>query len=112
MNPKMNREKMCEIFFETFNAPAFYVAVQVSHAPDGALDLCAAACAPDAPPALCTAAGAVRCLTSMANPLQAVMSLYSSGRTTGIVFDAGDGVSHTVPIYEVQFSSFLLSFTP
>ena len=50
--------QMCEIFFETFNVPAFYVAVQ------------------------------------------AVMSLYSSGRTTGIVFDAGDGVSHTVPIYE------------
>lgn len=58
LNPYKNREKMAEIFFESFNVPALYVSVQ------------------------------------------AVLSLYSSGRTTGVVLDIGDGVAHSVPIYE------------
>jgi len=58
MNPKVNREKMTSLMFETFQVQGLYVSIQ------------------------------------------AVLSLYSNGRTTGCVIDSGDGVTHTVPVYE------------
>eukprot|EP01065_Artemidia_motanka_P018237 TRINITY_DN21559_c0_g1_i1.p1 TRINITY_DN21559_c0_g1~~TRINITY_DN21559_c0_g1_i1.p1 ORF type:complete len:393 (+),score=103.41 TRINITY_DN21559_c0_g1_i1:78-1256(+) len=32
--------------------------------------------------------------------IQAVLSLYECGRSEGVVVDSGDGISHTVPVYD------------
>ena len=58
MNPKENREKMVQFFFEDLQVPSFYVFTQ------------------------------------------AVLALYGSGKTTGLVVDSGDGVTHIVVVYE------------
>jgi centractin len=58
LNPRKNRGKTAEIFFEGFSVPALYVAAQ------------------------------------------AILSLYASGRTTGLVLDSGDGVTQAVPVFE------------
>eukprot|EP01117_Protostelium_nocturnum_P019243 TRINITY_DN8297_c0_g1_i1.p1 TRINITY_DN8297_c0_g1~~TRINITY_DN8297_c0_g1_i1.p1 ORF type:complete len:372 (-),score=97.33 TRINITY_DN8297_c0_g1_i1:103-1218(-) len=57
LNPKVNREKMAQIMFETFHTPEIYITIQ------------------------------------------AVLSLYYAGRTTGIIVDSGFGITHSVPIY-------------
>jgi len=57
-NPRANKGKTAEIFFESFSSPALYI----------------------------------QC--------SAILSLYASGRVTGVVLDSGDGVTSTVPVYE------------
>ena len=58
LNPRVSREKMTQIMFETFSTPSLYVAVP------------------------------------------AVLSLFASGLSIGVVLDSGDAITHSVPIYE------------
>ncbi|CAA7265160.1 unnamed protein product [Cyclocybe aegerita] len=58
MNPRVNRERMCQVMFEEYGFQGVYVAIQ------------------------------------------AVLTLYAQGLTTGVVVDSGDGVTHIVPVYD------------
>ena len=58
LNPKINRERMTQIMFETFNVPSMYVSIQ------------------------------------------SVLSLYASGRTSGVVVDSGWEMTSVVSVYE------------
>ena len=64
LNPKLNREKMTQIMFETFNTPAMYIE------------------------------------SSAVLSIYAACVLECTDQITGLVIESGDGVSHTVPIYE------------
>ena len=79
LNPKAKREKMTQIMFETFNSPGKFLSRSTSYR---------------------TLIVFFSLPLAMYVAIQAVLSLYASGRTTGIVLDSGDGVTHDVPIYE------------
>jgi len=57
-NPKVSRERMVEIMFETFGVPSLNISIQ------------------------------------------GVLALLGQGRTTGLVLDSGEGVTHTIPIFD------------
>ena len=95
LNPRKNREKAAEVFFETFNAPAMYISPQVTspvfeHPISLSLSL---------DYELRNKRFHHIIIVSFALPFQpkAILSLYSSGRTTGVVVDCGDGVTSAVP---------------
>lgn len=57
-NPKVSRERMVEIMFETFGVPLLNISIQ------------------------------------------GVLALLGQGRTTGLVLDSGEGVTHTIPVFD------------
>jgi len=78
MNPKANRQKMCQVMFEEYGFQGVYVAIQA------VLTL--------------YAQGASR--STEPNVFFLLKNKMLSGLTTGVVVDSGDGVTHIVPVYD------------
>eukprot|EP01084_Bolivina_argentea_P311504 539211_1 len=68
MTPKSNREKMTQIFFETFNVLAFYTTITP------------------------------------------ILTLYSTGKLSGICVESGDCVTHIAPIFDGVYQNKDVSF--
>lgn len=70
LNPRKNREKAAQILCKIYQNTHLIYLVETFNVP------------------------------SLFMSIQAVLALYASGRTTGIVLDSGDGVTHAVPVVE------------
>ena|SRR5690554_1294976 len=68
--PRLQRERLLQILFETYNVPMMYPG------------------------------------------LHPVCALFASGRTSGLVVDSGEGVTHCVPIYQGEMLSHAVIRTP
>jgi actin-related protein 2 len=79
MNPKVNRQRMCQVMFEEYGFQGVYVAIQavLTLYAQGALSVEFAQ------------------NLGLINP-----SPITAGLTTGVVVDSGDGVTHIVPVYD------------
>ena len=100
LNPKANRERMTQNLGGAILENFFFICLDtvLCHRPSARhRSIVAAVWVVDRAPRIMFETFGV---PAMYVSIQAVLSLYSSGRTTGIVTDSGDGVSHTVPIYE------------
>jgi actin-related protein 2 len=79
MNPRLNRQKMCQVMFEDYGFGGVYVAIQA---------------------VLTLYAQGPSSLRHSPNRRLNTLLFNLLGLTTGVVVDSGDGVTHIVPVYD------------